>query len=310
MKTGHVSPELDLNLLVVLDALLEHGSTVEAARRLGRTQSAVSHALRRLRERFGDPLFVRVGRALAPTARAEALRAPLRAVLEGAAALHGASAPLDPASLERVFRLVVTDWAEHVLLPPLLARLAREAPGVALELSFVGDVVEDVIQRGRADLALGTGFRELDGVMAQALFEERFVCVCRHDPPRVGRRLTRARYLAERHVVVAPRGLPGSRVDDRLAPSERRRVVLRTPHFATAAAVVARTELLVTLPETFARAVAPSLRLDLHALPIELPRFAMQQIFPATLRHDPAHAWLRQRIFEVAAELRSVKRTR
>lgn len=291
---------LDLNLLVVLAALLEHGSTVETAKRLGRTQSAISHSLARLRETFDDELFVRIGRTMRPTPRAEQLRAPLAELLAAATALVDGPRDVDPARLERTFRIGATDWAERVIAPPLLSELP---PGVRLELLYLGDAAEDLVQSGAVDLCLGTGFRERDGVFTQRLFAERFVGVARRGH-RVGKRPSRERYLAERHVVVAPRALPGSRVDSSLARGERRDVAVRTPSFGTAAALVGRTDLLSALPETFARAVAAEHRLTIFELPIAVAGFSFQQIFARTLRDDPAHAWLRAKIAEVSAALR------
>ena len=129
MRMDHVSP-LDLNLLVALDALLATRSVTRAAERAGVTQSAMSRTLARLREAFGDPLFVRAGRTLVPTERAAGLAEPLVALLAEAQALLTRGAPFSPATARRELTLHAADLATSLIMPALVARLAREAPGV------------------------------------------------------------------------------------------------------------------------------------------------------------------------------------
>lgn len=146
---------VDANLLVILGALLERGSVAGAAKELALSPSATSHALARLRELFGDALLVRAGRRLTPTARAQELAAPLRAMLEQMRALFDEPAPLDPSRLQRTFHLLTTDHVELVLLRAVSAALAREAPGVALHGRPVRNESLAELRQGDGDLALG-----------------------------------------------------------------------------------------------------------------------------------------------------------
>ncbi|MBX3248236.1 MAG: LysR family transcriptional regulator [Myxococcales bacterium] len=287
---------MDLNQLRVLDALLRTSSTVRAARELGLTQSAISHALRRLRDVFEDPLFVRVGRRLVPTERALALRVPLE---EARAALERVFRPqeaFDPATLRTTFRLVAADYAELVVLPGLMRALGAEAPGVELSVVMLGDELEDALQRGDADLAIGGRFRERAGLVYRALRRDPLVCVVRRDGLHDGRRMTLRRYLAARHVLVSPRGLPGGIVDDRLAAlGHERHVVLRTPSFQTALAVVSVSDLVTTVPRSLVESYPPA-GLATLAAPIDLPEIRFGLLFSASRREDSSHRWLRQRI--------------
>ncbi|AUX24590.1 LysR family transcriptional regulator [Sorangium cellulosum] len=295
---------VDLNLLVVLDELLRSQSTVVAARRLGRAQSSVSHALGRLREVFGDPLFVRAGAALRPTSFAEELAAPLRARLDSLEQLLEQATGVEPSRLERTFTISAPDWAEIVIVPPLMARLRREAPGVDVVLRSFRMDVDRAVQAGEIDVALGVRFQPLSGLVAQRLLEEPFACIARRDHPRIGESVTLDAYAAAGHVLVAPYELPGSPLDDELARlGHRRRVVLRMPHFSAALFVVAQTDLIATLPRSFVRATAPLLRLRVFEPPLAVPPFSFSCLFSATRQKDPAHVWLRRCIAESCREL-------
>ncbi|WP_437318211.1 LysR family transcriptional regulator [Sorangium sp. So ce385] len=295
---------LDLNLLVVLDELLRSQSTVVAAKRLGRAQSSVSHALGRLREVFGDPLFVRTGTALRPTSFAEELAAPLRVQLDALEQLLEPTAGVEPSRLERTFTLSAPDWAVVLMLPPLMARLRREAPGVDVVLRSFRMDVDRAVQSGEIDVALGVRFQPLSGLVMQRLLEEPFVCIARRDHPDLGEHITLDAYAAAAHVLVAPYELPGSPLDDELARlGHRRRVVLRVPHFSAALFVVAQTDLIATLPRSFVHATAPLLRLRVIEPPLAIPPFSFSCLFSATRQKDPAHVWLRRCISEICREI-------
>ncbi|HRH00494.1 MAG TPA: LysR family transcriptional regulator [Polyangiaceae bacterium] len=302
MSDVHLS-DLDLNLLVVLRELLRTHSTTSAAKRLGRTQSAVSHALARLRDLFGDPLFLRTGGALRPTARAESLAEPLEQLLSGVdQLLRHEPSRFDPSQLERTFVLAATDYAEILLLPELVPALRAEAPGVDLVTRFPGDEIDRAVATREVDVALGTNFRPLAGVLSQPVGHQDMVLVARRGHPvaragRARRALTVEAYSSLDHVLVAPRGFQGGAIDAALEKvGLSRRVVLRVPHFAAAAFVVASTDLVVALPESFARTMAKTLPLSVLPLPIPLAGFTFSVAFSAAARDDPAHAWLRKHV--------------
>jgi DNA-binding transcriptional LysR family regulator len=294
MNAAHASG-IELSHLRVLDLLLKTGSTVQAARALGLTQSAVSHALRRLREGLEDPLFVRVGRGLAPTERALGLRAQLAEALAAVERVFDRSEGFDPGSLRATFRIGGADYAELLVLPRLLPLLATAAPGVDVTVIAAGDAVEARLQRAELDLALGGYFEERAGLMLRPLLRDPFVVVCA--PQHAPQELTLERYLAGRHVLVTPRGLPGGMVDERLAQlGLSRRVVARTPTFQTALALAARTELLATIPRSLAREFSRTTALTLLPPPLELPEVRFAALFAASRQGDRAHRWLRELI--------------
>ena len=287
--------DMDLNLLVVLRALLIHGSATRAAEHLGRSQSAVSHALGRLRSLFDDPLLVRVGNEMSPTAFASALAVPLDQLLREAEQLLARRSTFDPARLERHFRISGADYAHAVVFERAMAIIRAEAPGVRISTVSTGNEVERSLQAGTIDLALGANYQPYSGLLVQTLYEEHLVCVVRADHPTIGASLSRDQYLAADHALATPRGLPGSIADNVLAGTgEARRVVYRSSHFLAAAMVVSATDMVLTLPSRLAARLAPSLGLRVLPPPIELPGFAFGQLFLATRRDDAAHAWLRR----------------
>jgi DNA-binding transcriptional LysR family regulator len=314
MQGMHDEPNLaalDLNLLVVLEALLAERHVARAAGRVGLSPSATSHALARLRRLLGDPLLVRDKHALVPTPRAEAL-APRLA--DGLASLRAVLAPpavFDPATARRTFVLGLADYAQFILLPPLLTRLAETAPHVDLVArDFPLERPPERFDELDVLVAPGRGLTRADpigphaGLRERRLFRERFVCVARRDHPRIGKKLDLATFVAVPHAFIAPRGTRGGVVDDLLA--ERglsRRVALMVQHFLVAPHAVAGSDLVITLAERVARAFASHLPLTIHEPPLAIPRFAMHLYWHERHHLDPAHQWLRRQMLAVSKEL-------
>ena len=292
--------DVDLNLLVLLASLLRTRSTTASARELLRTQSAVSHALQRLRRTFDDELLVRVGKELRPTARAEQLREPLVAVLAGAESLLSrGEESLDPSMLAREFVIGGTDFFEALVLPGLMARLASEAPGVSLVMRVPGNDVERALLAREIDLAFGTRFRPVSGVVVEHETELDLVVLVRRAHPALGRaraaRLSLAAYAALPHVLVAPRGAPGGAVDEALAKRGlTRRVVVRVQHFLVAAMIARDTDAVVTLPRAFAHRIVRDLSLAMVPVPVEVPPFVFHFAHALEREGDVALSWLRR----------------
>lgn len=307
MKHVHLRA-IDLNLLVVLDDLLVTRSTTKSARRLGRTQSAVSHALTRLRTLFSDPLLVRAGHVLEPTAFADGLRSDLEHALASLGRVVNAAPAFDPRTHTATLRLVAADFAEIVLLPRILAQLAADAPGVDLRVLFVGDDTERVVRDGGADLAIGAGLGTAGGLTRDELYIDRFLGIARRGGA-FPHRPTLATFARARHVLVSPRARPGSFVDDALAAKKlERRVHLTTPHFATAAHVVAESDAIATMPARLAQAFSRSLPLTTFEVPLALPKVPVGAIYRTAREADPTLSWLRAVVRSCASTDREVER--
>jgi DNA-binding transcriptional LysR family regulator len=295
--------ELDLNLLRVLDALLETRSVTLAAHRLHLSPSATSHALGRLRESFGDALLVRSAGGLVPTLRAEALAGPVRAALGELQRAVAMPLPFDPSTAARSFAVGSADYSDLVLLPAMLAHLAEHAKGIDLVARNAGPDPIEPLLRGEFDVVIGPDVAANDrpGVRARTLFADRFVCLVRRDHPAIATRWTAQRFAGLRHAFIAPRGRPGGVVDTALAAlGLSRRVVLMVQHFLAAPFVVAKTDLVLTVPERVAFAFADMLPLAIVPPPMELPGFTMQLLWHDRTHDDPAHRWLRQLVIETA----------
>ena len=290
---------LDLNLLKLLDALLQANSLTEAAKQVGLSQPAASHALERLRQTLKDPLFVRDGRGLAPTPRAIAMQVPLRQALSQIGELVAAE-EFDPHKTGITFRLVAADYISRLLAPRLVARLAELAPGASLEIQPIDKDAAARLADGRADLILTVIQDDLaDSLYRQPLFEDRLVCLMRGGHPATGGEFTMERYAAQSHITILITGEGTAPMDLRLAElGLKRRVALRLPHFLAAPAIAAESDLVFTIPKRIADTLRDD-RLIVRELPIDPVRFTCSQVWHERLHRDPAHQWFRGLIREI-----------
>jgi len=295
---------INLNLLAAFDALLEEQSVTRAARRMGVTQSAMSSSLAQLRLLFEDPLFRRTPRGIEASPRALELGEPIR---RGLGLFQRALAPrsFDPRTESRAFVLATSDYVEFVLLPPLLKRLAREAPGVRLEVRPWGlQQVPKSLQSGEVDLMIGF----YDDVPAHhlqtLLFDEHYVCIARKKHPGLGRKPTLKSWLAQKHVLVSQTGNSPGTVDRALAARDLKRTIgARVSHFLLVPTLVAQTDLVAAVNERVATAFVESLSLRVFAPPVPLPKGRVGQVWHEQLEHDPAQRWFRQLVVEECKKL-------
>jgi DNA-binding transcriptional LysR family regulator len=294
MQDVHDAPDLEL---LRCFALLHHEQHLSrAASRVGLSQPAMSRALGRLRDAFGDPLFVRTPRGMLPTARADALAPQVLAVLEAANALIRPAA-FDPATLVRTFVIGTADFFDAELVPRIVEVLGKTAPGVSIQTRPLGDDIADALATGRLDMMIGVRESVPPDARATKLYEERFVCAVRRDHPRVGKRLSIERFVELPHLLIAPRGNPGSFVDTQLAARGlSRRVVVRVHTFLSAPAIVASSDLVLTAPSRVLEPLARPFRLRLLPPPIAVPNFSVLVAWHPRVHDDPAHAWFRAAI--------------
>lgn len=311
MHDMHIG-NLDLNLVRVLDALLEHRSVTKAARQLGLSQSATSHALGRLRTLLRDPLFIRDKHAFSPTARAAALAQPLRQALEDLERTLLPPPPFDPKTARRRFTIATADYAQFVLLPELVKRLTSEAPGVDLWFRVFTEPSPERAASEDADVVIGPRLQGLGGsaIVERALFDERFVCILRASHPALTKRWTPERFAALQHVLIAPGGQPGGTVDEALARlGLDRRVTVGVPHFLSAPYIVLDSDLVATVPERLARLVSSSLNLEVREPPIPVPGFGVYLYWHRRFQDDPAHVWLRSQIVAASNKQRPSRKS-
>jgi len=290
-------PRPDLNLLVTLDVLLAEGSVARAARRLHLSASAMSRALARLRATTGDPLLVRAGRGLVPTPRALALRELVGPLVQDAEAALRPQAALDLKQLARSFTLRTSEGFVETFGPKLLARLAKEAPGVRLRFVAKPDRDSAPLRDGTVDLETGVaGKMTSPEIRAQSLFRDRFIGVVRKGHALSKGKVSPARYAGGQHVGVARRGPDRGPIDelldDALAPlGLQREIVTMVGGFATALALARASDLIATVPERH----TGGLRAGMHgfALPVPAPEITVSLLWHPRMDADPAHRWLR-----------------
>lgn len=289
----------DLNLLVVLQVLLEEGGVSSAARRLGLSQSAVSHALSRLRRAFGDPLLIRDGNVMRPTPRAEALRADLARVLADAGALYELGPAFVPQESRRRFVVAASDLLGPVV-PELVRAVSAEAPHVRI-------VVQDQVRlsdpnlfgSGGVDVALSPFPQVAPGLVARRVGAMSFAVLARTGHPFLAAP-TLDLWCQTPHVVVST-GRPGvgyvGAAVDRLGL--HREVMLEVPSFLLAVHVVAETHLLFTAPRALLRSALACLPLELAPVPFELAEVPVAAVWHERFATEPGHRWFRERLAEV-----------
>ncbi len=289
---------IDLNLLVILDALLGEQHVTRAAERLHLSQPAVSHALARLRDLLGDPLLVRAGSGLVPTARALELAAPLAEILAQVQSLLAPNT-FDPASARRTFRIAMSDYGAAIILPGLIRTLRTEAPGIDLQISHASreGMVEGLLN-GDIDLAAGV-LPELPGdLRSTPLFEERYVCLLDRQSLPAGGVLDLPTYLSRPHVLLEMRGSGTPEIERTLtALRERRRVAVSLPHWSVAPQFISGTDLILTVASRALNEVDDE-SLIVVPPPFEIAPFTFVSAWHKRRGGDQALNWLNQRIGE------------
>jgi len=292
---------IDLNLLVALDALLAEGSVAGAARKLGLSSSAMSRTLARLRAATDDPLLVRAGRRLVPTPRAADLRERVPSLTqEVRALLQPAAKELDLAVLERNFTLRTNEAFVHVFAARLVAAVTHAAPRVRLRFAPKPDKDVRPLREGSVDLEIGVLGQTGPEVRVQALLTDHLVGAVRHGHPLLAGDVTAERFAACGHVIVSHAAHAVDPVDEALgALGLARDVVVVAPSFPAALAIACASDLVAQVTNSCLGAgqtrQGASSRADAHGftLPVQTAPFAISQMWHPRMDSDPAHRWLR-----------------
>lgn len=302
----------DLNLLRILDALLRENSTTGAAVRVGLSQPAVSAALNRLRHALGDPLFVRQGQRLAPTAYATSLELPLRDVLDRLEALLSGPGRFDPLRASDTFKISGSDFFAEMLMPQLADALASRAPGVRVQLvDLVPDNYVETLQRFEVDLALIPETDYPGWIAHQPVFTSSFAMIARKAHPRLqragiapGETVPIDLFCDLGHVLFSPEGKLKAMGDAALARVGReRRVVMTMPVFTGVCSVVSCSDHVALLPRQLGLAMRDRLGLEVYRPPMPIAPAKISMIWHRRATNAPAHRWLRGVITEMLRPL-------
>jgi DNA-binding transcriptional LysR family regulator len=304
---------LNLNLLVALEALLAERHVGRAARRVGVTQSAMSHTLRQLRELMDDPILVRAGNDMLPTSRAEEVQPRLQRGLADLKAVVSGRAAFDPSSITDTFTVAAHDGVAAVFTSLLFERLQTLAPRAGLRIATVDhDAISENLAHGRWDVALLPPLFPLDGLETTPLAASGVKVACRRDHTRIKKRLTLAAYCDTPHVMLSLTGEGSSWVDHLLASLGRtRRVALRTPYLLAMAETVSRSDLIVTLPDLAADYLGELWPLKSFPPPFEIPDLdPLLMVWHPRQQHEPSHRFFREQVRLSALDPRFVGRPR
>ena len=298
---------VDLNLFLVFQAIYVTRSVTLAGERIGMTQSAASNALKRMRERFSDPLFVRTPEGMTPTPLADRLISSIDAGLGKFAQAIDQGRQFDPATSERTFRVAINDIGQLVMMPQLLAAAQEEAPFVRFETvdASMADAKQGMMH-GQIDLAVGSWKAMGQAFYEQRLFDETFVVLMSSNNPLAAGEMRFDEYLSAKHIAYRPSGATDTELQNTLNRAGvlgQRNVVLTAAHSLGLSAIVASSNLLLTAPRRLAQAMI-STRADLKMgpTPFEVAPFAIRQQWHEKFQVDGGSRWLRTRFFSLFHE--------
>lgn len=299
---------IETGLLSALVCLVEEGGVSAAARRLGKSQPAVSHMLGQLRARFDDPLLIRSGSRMHATPQGLSLARQAEAVLEQVRAISQPARRFDPLSHDGRFVISAPEYVDQFLTPRVLALMAESAPLAQLQIRPPNpEMSARQLETGEVDLRIGWVDRVDPSTRARLLYTERPLCLARARHPRIRGEVTAQQYAQEHHVrlqVSAPS--TASRSLDQLAQQVGLTLEVRAvvPSLMTLARLVAESDLLATVPEGIAGVIGPLYKLQALPVPLATPPVKVAMYWHEKYQRDPRHAWLRGLVVKVAAALR------
>ncbi|HEV2900214.1 MAG TPA: LysR family transcriptional regulator [Pseudaminobacter sp.] len=299
---------LDLNLLVVLDALLTERNLTEAARRINLSQPAMSAAVARLRDFFGDELFAMSGRERILTPRAQALAPAVRDTLLRIQGSIISSDPFNPAQTDRRFRIILSDFVTLVFFEKVVERVAREAPAISFEMLPLDDNPDELLRRGDVDFVIVPELFLSSAHPRLALFDETFVCVGCARNKQLPRQLTFERYLSMKHVSV--------RFGRMRKPKEwsfpehgLKNIEVTVQAFSMIPPMVSGTNRIATMPLRLVKHFEQAFPLQIIEVPLPLPAFTEAAQWPALHDSDPASIWMREIMLQEASRMATPRKT-
>lgn len=296
---------LDLNLLRVFDAVARERHVTRAAERLNLSQPAVSNALNRLRAALGDELFLRRPGGVEPTELALELAPSVAEVLDRLRETFAAHAPFDPAKASRIFTIGFSEYAEAVLVPPLIARMAQDAPHCIVASRHADRTnVFELLERGEIEMAIAV-LGEPPAIYTRLrLLPEEFLTLMRRDHPLARGALTLERFLSVPHLLHSPNGSRDGAIDRVLGEQgQTRRLGGVVAHLSAVPQILARTDMIITLSARLARQMAEAHGLVPRPPPVAINHTRLSLVFHRRFEADQGHAWVRRLLLAIAREV-------
>lgn len=299
--------KLDLNLLVIMEALLRLQNTTRAGKELGLSQPAISHALQRLRYTFEDPLFVRAPRGLTPTKRALSLEKPIQDFLHSLEESLEENKKFDLSKVKTVFRLSSTEYFDLLVLPRLMAIAKKAAPLVQILTKPAPALLprEDLLEN-RLDLAIAGFYGQVPpGFFRQEIFRDNFVAVKSKEGKKISSKMTLKQYLEHQHLLISIHGDMRAMADEALeVMGSKREIQGGMASFATPPWMLAQNpNLLLTCPRKLTHEYLKFFPLKMYELPFKIDVIQIHQVWHGRQQEDPLHTWMRQQIFEICQSL-------
>lgn len=290
--------ELDFKSLRFFSALFRLGNVSPAAEALNISQPTGSLLLKKLREHFDDPLFVRIGQRMVPTPRADDIAQTVFTILQLVDNQLPGNPEFNPQASTRNFTIGMTDISQMTLLPPLQAQLQQlNAEGITILVLNIDDQTLGALESGKCDLAIGYLRQLPDNIYQQRLFDQSYVCLTAENHPRIRAALTAENWRQEKHLAVHVNGTGHGDIDRLLNEyGMPRRIALTLPSFLGAGELVAGSELIAVVPEQLANHIITRYPCCSWPLPFSLPEIAIRQVWHQRLHRDPGHIWLRSLI--------------
>jgi len=292
---------VDLNLLVVFDALFDERSVTRAAERLAVTQPTVSGLLKRLRQTFSDQLFLRTSHGILPTPRAEALARPVKELLANAQSLVTLEV-FDPATAETTIKICGSDYLQYAVISPLVAAIRKVAPKIKVMVAPRPDAnaLADLFARGEMDLCISAREVVLPDLTSRLLYRDRYICVARKNHPLKARRISVKQLCAFDHLLVDPTGMSPSGVVDAIMSKSgyRRRVAMAVPTFHLLFDILGSDDFIAFVPAGLLRKRRSDLRV--FDTTLALPAIEVLASWHPRLSGDAQHKWLRELLVKIA----------
>lgn len=306
--------KIDLNLLIYFDVLLREKNVTRAANQLNITQPAMSNGLKRLRNLFNDPILVRTSNGMAPTERSQTLAPVIRKILLELEEALQSEDNFNPATSDRVFRLMASDYAASTLVPNLLSNISKIAPNISIDIMTPSDINFHDVEAGKVDMAINR-FEELPQSFHQkTLWHDSFTCLMASNSPMV-KRFGLQSYLRAKHIWVSKTGFGVGVgmdpkdvqklgwVDEALSNiGEKRNIKVFTRNYNVAIQLALQDQLISTLPSKAAARFVDDARFELLPPPFDIPTIELKMIWSPLLHHDSSHIWFRQKVLEAAQE--------
>jgi DNA-binding transcriptional LysR family regulator len=296
---------LDLNLLKTLHVLLEEENVSRAAMRLSLSQSAVSHALGRLRNYFDDPLLIKVKNGMSPTTLAEDLKVPLAKIIEQINELTDEGS-FDPAMETVTLKLAASDYGAGIILPRLIEKMSHKAPHCRIECKPISSHLENDLKLGLIDLALG-GYKSFDNFCSETIFKDRYIGVVRPGHPILEEKITKQQVAAWPHVYISASGY--SQLKDEIYRSlqitDSTNIIATEPYFLVAPFIVEKSDLILIMPEMGAKIMGQLITIELFELPLEEINFSFIQVWDRRRDNDKMHQWFRSQVRDVCSKVES-----